>query len=154
MSGLSTSAPRLLRTDFCADLQRTLQNDTFLADLAVEAQASPDRTVTRVHLARRSIVASCSLGGLVVHPGQCGDAAHSVGRAACHATLQALWTGAHACFGTALSLVGFIALGCGSLCLARVLRVRVSKWNMACPRDSLCLCQFRHAVVAQIALRA
>ena len=47
MSGLSTLAPRLLRTDFGADLQQTLQDNIFLADLAVEVQASPDSTVTR-----------------------------------------------------------------------------------------------------------
>ena len=47
LSCLPTSAPRLLRTDFGANLQRALRDDPFLGDLAVEAQASPDHTVTR-----------------------------------------------------------------------------------------------------------
>ena len=44
--GLPTLAPRLLQTDFGADLQLTLRNDPFLADLAVKVQASPNCTVT------------------------------------------------------------------------------------------------------------
>ena len=47
LSGLPTSAPRLLRMDFGANLQRALQNDPFLGDLAVEVQASHDLTDSR-----------------------------------------------------------------------------------------------------------
>ena len=47
LSGLPTSAPRLLRTDFGADLQRALRDNPFLGDLAVKAKASPDHTVNR-----------------------------------------------------------------------------------------------------------
>ena len=46
LSGLPTLAPRLLWTDFGTNLQWAPQDYPFLGDLAVEAQASPDHTVT------------------------------------------------------------------------------------------------------------
>ena len=155
--------------DFGTDMQQALLDNPFLGDLAIKEQTSHDHTVTSTgavfmwcdsslwhHAAQVPLSSIPDDAGMLctvleeLHATPLGR--HFGSKRPCAQSGGPPYPGTWRPLYMALCSVWWPSLpGTWRPLSRRVLHVSVSKWYMACPRDSLLLCQFWSTGVAQSA---